>query len=233
MKIKTSIALLCLGIFCNSTFAQDIKESTNAADITLLQLIYGGEREFKHHLNMFQNPPIPSLKSKYPSVPDSFWEEYKTLRTKQFVTNSLETIRQKLTPEQFDELRKFAISPAGRAVISASYQVKHVTNKATHPYKEIKKREGMVEDLLVKKGFANAVSRKHCLGSQMVLSSAIHQYAMEKNIKDLDQISFEMVTPYLKNKNIPVCPDGGKYTYDSTNQTVKCSIADHKRYIKK
>jgi hypothetical protein len=69
--------------------------------------------------------------------------------------------------------------------------------------------------------------RNACINNLRQMDGAVQQWALEHQKKSEDKVSWNDITPYLKNPML--CPQKGKYTIGPVvSNAPTCSVADHK-----
>jgi uncharacterized protein (DUF3084 family) len=66
-----------------------------------------------------------------------------------------------------------------------------------------------------------------CVANLRQIEAAKQQWALEKGKNINDVPSQQDLTPYFKDNQFPVCPDGGTYAINSMGDLPTCSVSGH------
>jgi len=69
--------------------------------------------------------------------------------------------------------------------------------------------------------------RAKCTNNLRQIESAKEQWAMANNRSDGDEVNIDRANQYLRGSRTPICPAGGKYTYNVVGETCECSVPGH------
>ena len=73
-----------------------------------------------------------------------------------------------------------------------------------------------------------APASNSCINILRQIDGATQQWAMEKHMTTNDIPSWEDVRFYLKDPQVPACPQGGTYTLGRLDTPPRCSYPGHK-----
>jgi hypothetical protein len=71
----------------------------------------------------------------------------------------------------------------------------------------------------------NTSASNGCVQNLHMIDGAKETCALEQNKKTNDVVSWDDVKPYLSNKHVPRCPDGGTYSLGRVGEPPACSLA--------
>ncbi|HUC83968.1 MAG TPA: hypothetical protein VL970_02155 [Candidatus Acidoferrales bacterium] len=74
---------------------------------------------------------------------------------------------------------------------------------------------------------AEAANVNICINNLHQIDAAKLQWAVDKGKTATDVPTVQDLTPYLKDGNFPVCPDGGTYSINPEGELPTCSIPGH------
>ena len=220
--IATCLCLVALGVCL--AHAADTKPQTNKA---VLELLLGGQHQYKMYYMSTCGRQLEQFKREYPSVSKEFWGQYSTELEKEWIESSVSMVKSRFTPEQYQELAKFASNPTGQALVEKQLLIMKDLQSSTK--QQERDRRTRLKSVLEKRGHKKAVSAQNCIYNLRLIDSSKVQYAMRKNLKKGTVVSSDEISQYIKGGfESRICPDGGKYTINNIGEKPVCSVKAHK-----
>jgi biopolymer transport protein ExbD len=200
--------------------------TASPSDQAVLELIVGGQQQYKMYYMSTCGMQLDQFKREYPSVPTEFWDQYASELENDWIKASISLVKTRLTEEQFREISEFSTSPTGRKL--AQEQVMILKDFQSESRQQARDRKVAVESMLGEKGYKKAVSLQNCVYTLRLIDSAKEQYAMANRLKKGDVVSADQISPYIKGGfESRICPDGGTYTINAIGTNPECSLDGH------